>query len=65
MKRILIVSGVTILSLYSCTKDYNCSCNFGGQIGTINQDYTDVTRSEAEALKTACETDSACIWSVE
>jgi hypothetical protein len=60
----MLFGGLVLLGLSSCKKDYQCSCDLGA-LGTVVNDYNDLTKDEAKSLQTECESTSLCTWSTQ
>ena len=48
MKKIILLSGLTLLTLASCKKDWTCTCTSSGG-GSSSTTITDKTKSDAKA----------------
>lgn len=63
MKKTMLIGALVLLGFSSCKKDYQCSCDLG-VLGTVVNDYNDLTKDEANEAKAACEANNVCTWSV-
>jgi hypothetical protein len=51
MKKIILLSGLTLLTLASCKKDWTCTCTSTSSLGTFSSSATiaDMKKSDAKA----------------
>ena len=49
MKKIILLSGLTLLTLASCKKDWTCTCTSSLGSGSSSTTYSNLTKSDAKA----------------